>query len=140
MKIIKLFDTLLKFGNGNIYVKNQMIFDLHVYYQVLKSNPRVVFLPPLSLRISKEKISSLFELLRTFQTIDKLTIETCHFNQLHLFYNFDNFHFTRSFENVREFICTSTPNKFLMAVLCGRSLQVYDYILNKLIFKVNLSN
>jgi hypothetical protein len=63
---IKLFDTLTKHGSGNIYVKNALILELYQFYLAFKRNPRIVLLPPLSLRITKDKISSIFEMLRTF--------------------------------------------------------------------------
>ena len=78
--------------------------------------------------------------MRSIQRIDKSAIEAVKFNELRLFYKFDKFIFERSTEYVKEFACTSSPNKFLMAVLTGKQVHVYDYILNKLLFQANLSN
>ena len=81
-----------------------------------------------------------YELLRDFGKMDKFTVNLSAFRSLQPFVRFDNFHFSRSFEFVKDFAVSHSPKKSLVAVLVNRSLHVYDYLGDKVLFITELSN
>lgn len=81
----------------------------------------------------------MLEIARMLHNIDPC-IKSQGINDFHLLLNLNNFNFKRSFEQIESFASSSEPTKFYCGIITNRKLQVYDYIMNKLLFSVKLPN
>jgi hypothetical protein len=59
---------------------------------------------------------------------------------LNQFKKFTAFQFKRGFEYIEDHRCCTSFKRSLIAVLINRKLQVYDYISDRLLFEIEISN
>jgi len=86
------------------------------------------------------KIKTILTIMRMFHSIDPHAVNSESINDMHSLLNINKFYFKRSYEEIESFTSSSDPNKFYLAILTNRKLQVYDYIKNKLVFMVKVPN
>ena len=78
--------------------------------------------------------------MRTIDTLDKQIIKIQRLKGYNHFFDMSNLCFNRSFERVESFTSSSEPTHNYLAILTNRRVQVYDYILNKLLLSVKVPN
>ena len=140
-KYIKLYlESESKSRMGSIYVRNAKLRELLEYVRVISSNPAALLEAPIRLQKSTEKICMSFEIFRNFQSLDKLAIAPRGLNKIAELKSFGDFMFDRSNEYIKDFRICTNPKKMFFIVLIGRKLHAYDFITNRLLFKIDLSS
>jgi len=95
---------------------------------------------PIDEKERQRVISFGLEMFRNYQNLDKMSIKADKVKGVNKFKNFTAFQFKRGYEYIEEYRCCTSFKKSLIAVLINRKLQVYDYITDKLLFEIEISN
>lgn len=80
------------------------------------------------------KAKECFDTARLYQFIDEQCVKYTKIETVEPFLFYDYFNYGRSNDYIKEFECTTCSNKTLIAAVINRSLQVYDFMLGKLLF------
>lgn len=124
----------------SIYAKNTKCVELKRYINEIVAKPKMLYACQIKGSERFQKISKCFQMIRDFHSVDELAISTTGLQGSSTLGIYDQIHFQRSFEDVRNFECSSNPKRMYLACAIYRSLHVYDFIRSKHLFSVQLSN
>lgn len=130
----------IRIASQTIYSKNTRCIELKRYVTEFAKNPKMLYQCPMKAEKRLGNISKCFQIIRDFHKIDKSSISTNGLRGLSTLSIYDQIHFQRSFEDVRNFQCSTNTEKMYLACIIYRSLHLYDFIRSKHLFSVKLSN
>lgn len=124
----------------SVYARNSKCVELKRYINEIVAKPKMLYACQIKGNERFKKISKCFQMIRDFPNVDESTISTTGLQSFATLSIYDQIHFQRSFEDVRNFECSSNPQRMYLACAIYRSLHVYDFIRSEQLFSVPLAN